>query len=69
MTTKVQPRIVTPCPACGNRTLFIGEGGHLTCSWMKCVNPDVREVLATLKANTVVLTQLKVVLESAKVEV
>lgn len=22
------------CPACGNRTLFRGAGGHITCSWV-----------------------------------
>lgn len=36
-----QPRIVTPCPACGGRSLFIGSGGHLTCSYIPCRNPSV----------------------------
>jgi hypothetical protein len=36
-----QQRIVTTCPACGNQTLFIGSGGHLTCSWLKCKSPSV----------------------------
>lgn len=61
-------RIFTPCPACGNRTIVIGEGGHLVCTWLKCPNPSVRETLETLKANTVVLKQLKATIDTAKVE-
>ena len=30
-----------PCPACGGRkTLFVGEGGYLTCSWWRCPDPS-----------------------------
>lgn len=38
-------RIVTRCPACGNQTLFVGEGGHLTCSWLECPAPGVERFL------------------------
>jgi hypothetical protein len=27
------------CPACGNRTLFLGKGGYVTCSLDVCPNP------------------------------
>ncbi len=28
------------CPACGSAgTLFVGLGGHVTCSWVDCENP------------------------------
>ncbi len=33
--------IVTPCPACGRQSLFVGTGGHLTCSRLACQNPSV----------------------------
>lgn len=38
-TMNCQQRISNRCPACGNQTLFIAEGGWLTCSWLKCPNP------------------------------
>lgn len=28
------------CPACGGRSLFIGEGGWITCSRLDCPEPD-----------------------------
>ncbi len=34
-------RIEDRCPRCGNRTIFIGSGGHLTCSWLECKEPGV----------------------------
>lgn len=61
-------RIATPCPACGCRTVVIGEGGHLVCTWLKCPSPSLRETLEILKANTAVLKQLKATIDSAKVE-
>lgn len=27
------------CPACGGKHLFLGEGGHVTCSLIGCPNP------------------------------
>lgn len=41
-------KITTPCPSCGNRTLFIGSGGHLVCSWLKCKEPGVERAIAAL---------------------
>lgn len=34
-------RIVTPCPSCNGRTLFVSPGGHLTCSFIGCKRPSV----------------------------
>jgi predicted lipid-binding transport protein (Tim44 family) len=27
------------CPSCGGRSLFLGEGGYVTCSWIECADP------------------------------
>lgn len=27
------------CPACGNESLFLGDGGYVTCSRAECPNP------------------------------
>ena len=35
------------CPACGG-SLFVGEGGYITCSWYRCPSPDYEIVLAGL---------------------
>lgn len=46
--------IADPCPSCGQKTLFVGSGGHLTCSGSKCRNPcaigDLPAENAKLKA-------------------
>ena len=42
--------IVTPCPTCGNKTLIIGKGGHLTCSWLQCREPSVEAAINVLLA-------------------
>ncbi len=48
-------RIVTPCPHCGCQSLFIGSGGHLTCSRVPsrgsdgCGNPSVADAVEKLK--------------------
>lgn len=48
-------RIVTPCPACGSQSLFIGTGGHLTCAVVPhgdsrgCPNPDVKSAIDALR--------------------
>lgn len=42
--------IVTPCPSCGRRTLFVGEGGHLTCSAKACLAPSVESYIAELES-------------------
>ena len=41
--------IKTPCPSCGSKSLFIGTGGHLTCSWLECPEPGVERAIAALK--------------------
>jgi hypothetical protein len=47
--------IQTPCPACGARSLFIGSGGHLTCSRVPsdrsdgCHSPSVEDTVKQLK--------------------
>lgn len=33
------PSVRGRCPACGNRSLFVGAGGWLTCSIDRCPNP------------------------------
>ena len=50
-----EPRIETPCPACGSRSLFIGQGGHLTCSVVGtgqngCPEPSVQAEFNALRA-------------------
>lgn len=37
------------CPSCGNETLFLGVGGHVTCSWHECKQPEAAtEALAVV---------------------
>jgi hypothetical protein len=38
-------RIVTPCPACGQGTLIIGNGGYLTCGLLGCPDPTLLDRL------------------------
>jgi hypothetical protein len=45
-TSNRQERIVTPCPNCGRSSLFIGEGGHLTCSVLTCSEPSAERANA-----------------------
>lgn len=33
------------CPACGGTSLFLGEGGHVTCSRIDCPAADAADVL------------------------
>jgi Zn finger protein HypA/HybF involved in hydrogenase expression len=51
------PSITTPCPTCGGRSLFIGNGGHLTCARVPgqdgsggCSEPGVENAVDKLKA-------------------
>jgi hypothetical protein len=39
--TDVQGR----CPACGWASLFLGNGGHVTCSRLECPNPSAADDL------------------------
>jgi hypothetical protein len=33
------------CPACGWSSLFLGEGGHVTCSRLECPRPELVDEL------------------------
>jgi hypothetical protein len=39
------PQIQGHCPACGWTTLFLGEGGYITCSRSDCPDPDAATTL------------------------
>ena len=41
--------ITTRCPSCRGKTLFIGTGGHLTCSFIGCKEPGVGRAIWALK--------------------
>lgn len=50
------PVVRGKCLACGHDTLFLGRGGHVTCSWLSCPEPgfmrkvdDLRDQLADAK--------------------
>ncbi len=32
-------RVAGTCPACGRSSLFVGDGGHVTCSMLGCPDP------------------------------
>lgn len=49
--------ITTRCPTCGGQTLFVGSGGHLTCSWIECRNPSIGHAIERYKAIEAVLAQ------------
>jgi hypothetical protein len=34
------PQIQGHCPACGGTSLFVAEGGYITCSRIDCAEPD-----------------------------
>lgn len=54
MQTATHEKIETRCPSCGHAgTLFIGAGGELVCSWLKCQEPGVGTVIARLQAEHV----------------
>ncbi|MFE7233890.1 hypothetical protein ACFVAF_25135 [Streptomyces sp. NPDC057596] len=44
------------CPACGGASLFLGEGGHVTCSRLDCPNPSASDDL--LQGGEAALAQL-----------
>lgn len=33
------------CPACGHQSLFVGAGGHITCSSLECPNPSAVDTI------------------------
>lgn len=47
MTGRVQtfPDVQGTCPACGRRSLFLGEGGHVTCSQSDCPDPSAVDTM------------------------
>jgi hypothetical protein len=47
----VELRITTRCPSCGHQSLFIGKGGHLTCSWLECKEPGVERAIKKLTSH------------------
>ncbi|MGC9540200.1 DUF6085 family protein [Streptomyces sp. UG1] len=43
------------CPACGWSTLFVGDGGYLTCSRLECPQPDAaHRILADRETDHIV---------------
>jgi hypothetical protein len=39
------PAVQGHCPACGDPSLFLGEGGYVTCSRAECPEPDAASTL------------------------
>ena len=39
------PWIRGKCPMGCGETLFVGAGGHITCSWVDCPRPDAADAL------------------------
>ncbi|MET7437007.1 DUF6085 family protein [Streptomyces sp. NPDC005496] len=39
------PQVQGRCPACGRASLFLGHGGHVTCSIIDCPNPSAADDL------------------------
>ncbi|GGV46017.1 DUF6085 family protein [Streptomyces spectabilis] len=65
----VHPRVQGRCPACRGASLFLGTGGHVTCSRSDCPNPcaaddllhgspDVATLTARLRVATTELARL-----------
>jgi hypothetical protein len=47
------------CPACGYPTLFLGSGGHVTCSRLACPRPTAAdEILDTQEMGHIVVTTM-----------
>ncbi len=36
------------CPACHGNTLFVGDGGHITCSYIPCPDPGAVDKLLSM---------------------
>lgn len=39
------PDVQGRCPACGAASLFLGEGGHVTCSRIDCPEPSAADIM------------------------
>lgn len=46
-------KVIGRCPACLHESLFLGGGGHVTCSWSQCSHPDAASLLLQRAARTV----------------
>lgn len=38
---RAYPHVQGKCPACGSNSLFLGEGGYVTCGMRPCPQPDL----------------------------
>lgn len=43
------PKVQTPCPACGNRTLVVGNGAHLHCTTAACPDKVTERVIKRMR--------------------
>lgn len=61
------PRVAGCCPACGGASLFVGEGGYVTCSMRPCPDPaavaDLLERPRGLDAESVAARLVEVICE------
>src|SRR5574343_1580528 len=61
------PRVAGCCPACGGASLFVGEGGYVTCSMRPCPDPtavaDLLERPRGLDAESVAARLVQVICE------
>lgn len=56
--TRIAEQIADRCPSCGGKTLFIGSGGWLTCSYLRCSEPGVGRAIEKLRAENDELRKL-----------
>jgi hypothetical protein len=45
MSVNAGQKVIGRCPTCLNETLFLAAGGHVTCSFAKCEQPDAASLL------------------------
>lgn len=64
----VDVRIANRCPGCGHQTLFIGNGGWITCSWIGCKAPSIDEAFEQSRVDIICASQLRNELEEARRE-
>ncbi len=61
-------RIANRCPSCGHDSLFVANGGWLTCSWLPCLNPGLDGALQQARLDIIRTSQLEHELEEARRE-
>ena len=61
-------RITTPCPTCDRTTLFIGDGGGLTCAFLGCPQPVVEVAVRELRDENMRLRKWSVAVGDATVD-